>query len=82
VTAAGFRVIYTTSFVSLLLPMMLLSRIRQNRAAVRPDRMTELRINPLANRVLDGVMRAEATLIQAGLRFPAGGSRLLLARKG
>ncbi len=81
VERAGFKTLYTTSFVSLLLPMMLLSRLRQNQAEETPDRMTELRINPLANRALNGLMQIETALIQNRLRFPAGGSLLLIARK-
>ncbi len=81
VTRAGFKVAYTTSFVSLLLPMMLLSRLRQSRAKEIPDRMTELKINRLTNSVLNSVMRVETAFIQNRLRFPAGGSLLLIARK-
>jgi hypothetical protein len=81
VKTAGLDVLYTTSFVSLLLPVMLLSRLKQNRADKRPDRMTEFQINPALNRIFNQLMRFEAALIQRGLRLRLGGSRLLVARK-
>lgn len=81
VERAGFRVVATTSFVSLLLPAMLASRLVQNRADQPPDRMTEFQIGPAANRLFDAVMRLETGLINRGLRFRLGGSRLLVARK-
>lgn len=81
VKTAGLDVLDTTSFVSLLLPIMLLSRLKQNRADERPDRMTEFQINPALNSLFNQVMRFEAALIQRGLRLRLGGSRLLVARK-
>lgn len=82
VKKAGFTPVYTTSFVSTLLPVMLLSRLIQNRAKKRPDRMTELRIKPIPNRVMSAVMGAEVFAIRRGIRLPMGGSLLLIARKG
>lgn len=81
VAAAGFTTLYDTSFVSLLLPMMWLSR---RRYSVRSDNdpLSELRISRLANLTLGMFMTLERRLIQLGLRFPAGGSLLLVARKG
>lgn len=81
VETAGLQVLYTTSFVSLLLPLMLFSRLKQNRAKERPDRMTEFQTNPTLNWLLNQVMRFEAAMIQGGIRLRLGGSRLLIARK-
>lgn len=81
VRAAGFRPVYASSFISSLLPVMLLSRLRQNQQKQKPDRMTELQINGTANAVLDKLMKAETGLIQAGLKMPLGGSLLLIAKK-
>ena len=79
VTAAGFKVQMTTSFVSLLLPLMLLTRSRKRSKPV--DTEAEFKLSPTANRMLRTAMRAELNLIRAGARFPAGGSLLLIARK-
>jgi SAM-dependent methyltransferase len=80
VQRAGFSIIFESSFVSLLLPLMYLSRIRkQDLDAFDP--LAELRIGNLANRMLLFVMRMEGLLIRSGIRMPVGGSRLLVARK-
>ena len=78
VRRAGFTVERATSFVSALLPLMMLARLRKRRAA---DPMEELRIHPAANRVLRVVLDAERALIGRGVSFPAGGSLLVVARR-
>ena len=77
---AGFKVRYLTSFVSLLLPVLYVSRLRK-RAARTFDATDEAHISPAANWILGAVMRAEGALISVGLRFPAGGSLLAVATK-
>jgi SAM-dependent methyltransferase len=79
VRTAGLRPIFVTSFVSLLLPALLLSRSAQKGKTVDP--MQEFRIAPAANRFAGWVMTAERALITAGLPLPAGGSLLLVARR-
>lgn len=80
VATAGFRVQAVTSFVSLLLPLLYLSRVREC-APEGFDPQRELEISPLLNRIFSFVMLIELLLIRAGFRFPAGGSLLLLAKK-
>jgi SAM-dependent methyltransferase len=80
VRAAGFTVDRVTSFVSLLFPLMVAARLRGRRAGGDADR-SELRPAGLLNAVLMRVMQGEAALIRRGIRFPAGGSLLLVARK-
>lgn len=77
---AGFRILRSTSFVSLLLPMMLASR-RRSRTAEKFDPQAEFRIPPLLNRALESVLTLERTGIRAGIGWPVGGSRLVVARK-
>lgn len=77
VTAAGLRVEYVTSFVSLLLPLMALSRWRARSVAGE----SELHVSPQVNGILTAIQSLERRLIVAGVRFPAGGSLLLVARK-
>ncbi|MFN7901025.1 MAG: class I SAM-dependent methyltransferase [Synechococcaceae cyanobacterium] len=79
VRMAGFDVEYCTSFVSLLLPVMALQRIASRKAPYNPD--SEFKISPFLNSLLFLVMQIELLLLKLGLRFPAGGSFLLLARK-
>lgn len=80
ISAAGFEVLRNTSFVTLLLPLMLVSRWRQREAATYdPD--AEFAINRVLNWMLERVMGIERLLIQCGLTLPVGGSRLVVARK-
>lgn len=81
VEAAGFRVAMSTSFVVLLLPLMLASRLKRRRPTENFDVLAELRIGKLANAVLGIIMSLESALIRLGLKFPFGGSLLLAAHK-
>lgn len=81
VLRAGFEVELETSFVSLLLPAMLASRLAQRKAAATTDHMAELRLPSFINRAFEEAMNIERLFIRLGMRFPAGGSLLLIARK-
>lgn len=78
--AAGFERPWSTSFVTLLLPLMALSRRRQRRRE-HFEASAELQVGRLANRVLGALMRLERGLIAAGLSLPFGGSLLAIAHK-
>jgi hypothetical protein len=81
---AGFKVEYGTSFISLLLPLMLAARLlRKPAGTAMEDQMDAagLSIGRLANAAMGGVMAVERVLIRLGLRFPFGGSLLVIARK-
>ena len=79
---AGFRIVMMTSFVSLLLPLMLLSRRLQRKpAAADYDVLADLKVGRIANWVLEAILAVERVLIRAGVRFPAGGSLLLVAQR-
>lgn len=80
VIRAGFQVVKATSFVSLLLPLLYVSRLREQ-APTRFDPQRELTVNPVVNRSLLALMRWEGALIRGGISLPAGGSLLLVARK-
>jgi SAM-dependent methyltransferase len=81
VELAGFSVKRVTSFVFLLLPLMLLSRWKKRMPDAEYDPMAELRMSPFTNAMLGAVMRLESALIRCGLNLPAGGSLLLVASK-
>lgn len=78
---AGFRILSSTSFVSLLLPALALSRLLSRGGTAPSDPTAEFRLPPLFNEALYGVMQCERLLIRAGMRFPIGGTRLICAEK-
>ena len=75
---AGFEPVRIMSFVSLLLPAMVLSRLLKKDAA---DVEGELDMAAPLNKACYAVMRAEGALVRAGINFPAGGSLLAVARR-
>lgn len=76
--AAGFEPVRVTSFVSLLLPAMMAARLGKKETA---DVEGELGMAAPLNAACFAVMRLEIALIRAGLRLPAGGSLLAVARR-
>lgn len=81
VQRAGFTLAYETSFVSLLLPAMLASRLGKQRKNAGEADLSELRLPGWLNQVFETTMNLERQLIRVGLRFGLGGSRLLIATK-
>ncbi len=79
VRAAGFEILRSSSFVSLLLPMMVASRIVSRKPA--SDAGAELHINRYLNWLFRKIMAVELNFIRYGVNLPLGGSRLLIARK-
>jgi SAM-dependent methyltransferase len=77
---AGLEVTAVTSFVSLLLPLMMASRFLMKDKM--PTELTgEFKLGKHANRLLMYIMALERLIIKAGVSFPMGGSILLVARK-
>jgi SAM-dependent methyltransferase len=82
IEAAGFRVIRSTSFVTTLLPAMMISRFLQKKVSDKKfDATAELKISPWLNALFSRLLGAELALIKRGFNFPVGGSRLVVARK-
>lgn len=79
VKKAGFRVTYISSFVCLLLPLMGIQRLVKKNTSYNPD--DELKVSSATGAFLYAIMKLEILLLKVGLRFPVGGSLLLLARK-
>jgi SAM-dependent methyltransferase len=81
VEQVGFHIVLVTSFVSLLLPLMLLSRLKRQvtRAGFKP--LAEMDVGKTLNRLLEGMLDIERVAIEGGVSFPAGGSLLLVARR-
>ena len=72
---ANFDILVSTSFVSLLLPAMYISRLFRSKSDA------ELEVNYLLNWIFRKIMSLEFLLIRFGFRFPVGGSRIIVARK-
>jgi SAM-dependent methyltransferase len=79
--SAGFEILRTTSFVSLLLPAMAAQRVLARRERVSYSLTQELTATARITPLLDGIMAAERALVRLGASFPAGGSLLVVARK-
>lgn len=77
--AAGFVRPWSTSFVTLLLPVLYLAR--RVRPGSQAPAHAELRVAPAMNALLGAVLSLERALIRAGVRWPAGGSLLAAAYK-
>lgn len=81
---AGFDVLHATSFMTLLLPVMAVSRLAaalSPGAATGHDPLRELRIAPALNRVFYGICMMERRLLEKGVSLKAGGSLLCVGKK-
>ncbi len=78
--ASGFEVTQVTSFMTLLLPLMALSRFRQ-RDLESFDPEGELRLPEPVDRALERLVRIERHAVRLGISLPAGGSLLAVARR-
>lgn len=81
VCAAGFRLRCSTSFVSLLLPLMLISRLNSKSKHEPYDPTDEFKLSTWMNAAFYRVMAIERGMIKLGVHFPVGGSRLLVVQK-
>jgi SAM-dependent methyltransferase len=81
VREAGFLVVHTTSFVSLLLPLLAASRIRRRRLDATFDPLAELRNGRVLDTILERVMSLELWLTRRRWQWAAGGSLLLVGRR-
>ena len=73
----GFEVIFSSSFTALLLPLMAASRLRSHKA---DEDAYEFKMNSIVNWLFLQILRAEVRMTLAGIRWPAGGSRVVVAR--
>jgi SAM-dependent methyltransferase len=74
---AGLRIVRMTSFTSILLPVLLLSRLKPGQ--FDPER--ELQVPAVVNAVFRALLLMERGLIALGVSLPAGGSLLAVARR-
>jgi SAM-dependent methyltransferase len=76
---AGFEILRMTSFVSLLLPAMLLARRRKRDGMAEVE--AELGLPASLNAIARATLSIESFLIRHGVDLPAGGSLLVVARR-
>jgi hypothetical protein len=81
VQQAGFKILRSTSFVTTLLPAMIISRLFNNKNKETFDPTSELKIHPFLNYFFYQLMMLELKGIKLGLNYAFGGSRLIVARK-
>jgi len=83
VQMSGFEILSITSFVTMLFPLMLVSRWRKylQKSDQPNDILKELNIPRKLNRLFVHICSWEAILIQNGFSLPFGGSLLCVARK-
>ena len=84
VEKAGLLVLQSTSFNTLLLPLMMVSRTIMNSRAWRyskTDPFSEFDIGRTLNHVLSSVLHVEIALTTVGVRWPIGGSRFVVAQR-
>jgi len=78
---AGFQIVHVTSFVSFLLPLMLISRVKREKSRKEFNPSAETRIGGIANAILGNILTVERACIKHGFSFPVGGSLLMIAKR-
>jgi hypothetical protein len=82
IEAAGFQIVRSTSYVTTLLPAMMLSRFFHKKEFDESfDATAELKIAPWLNTLFLQFLRLELALIKKGFNFSVGGSRFVVAKK-
>jgi SAM-dependent methyltransferase len=77
---AGFSIAHVTSFMTLVLPAMIVSRFL-TRDAASLDPAAELKAGRLTNAVCSALCACELWPVAGGWSLPIGGSLLAIARK-
>jgi SAM-dependent methyltransferase len=82
---ANFSVVFCSSFVTTLFPVMaasrLLSRARTGPVDTKQAFASHVTLPAALNRLFDGVMRIDELVLRGGFSLPFGGSLLAVARK-
>jgi len=77
----GFRVVFSTSIVSLLLPLLLVSRLRQRWFPSTYSVLSELAIDGPVGAICELVLRLEIACLHLGWRWPCGSTLAVVAAK-
>lgn len=79
---AGFEIIRTTSYTSLLLPAFIVNCIFNRRKDINKESVDkQFEINPALNILFKIICKVELVLIRIGVDFPWGGSLVCVLRK-
>lgn len=81
IESAGFKIKRITSFVSFLLPLVIISRMKLKKQDSKYDHIAKIRVPIWQNVIFEKILDFERILISSGLSFPAGSSLLLIAQK-
>jgi SAM-dependent methyltransferase len=81
IVSAGFRIRRVTSFVSMLLPLMMLARLRYSLPVGQADHKLEFKLGDRLNRFLEIIMNLEMSMIFKNVNFHMGGSLFVVAIK-
>lgn len=76
----GFEILFSSSYTALLLPLMVASRLAGTGKKPSDDIFHEFRISPFVNRLFTAISRSEVRMTLAGLKWPLGGSRIVVGR--
>lgn len=78
--SAGFEILFSTSYASLVLPLMALNRLRMRQPTADGNVVVhEVSVNPLLNKALLRLLDFEVKLTLNGIAWPLGGSRIVVA---
>lgn len=80
-TTAGFQTVFVTSFVTFLLPFMMVSRWKSNSHSDQNDSAESLQLPKIINYFFELVLTVELILIRLGITLPYGGSLMTIAIK-
>ena len=79
----GFEVLFSTSFTSVLLPLMIVSRFKGKGKGKDSNEEIEreFTVDPRINGLLTAILRAEIRMTLAGWPWPPGSSRVVVGRR-
>ena len=80
-TASGFSIIRSTSFMFFLLPFMLLARRLPAKKTEETDYLAQLKMPTFLSWIFEVALSIELLLIGLGIDFPIGSSRFVVAKK-
>ena len=84
---SGFEIVYVTSFVFALFPLMVVSRLLKRKKPVEAlsqsnfAALSELKLPSWLNILFSGIMKLDEFLIRLGFSLPFGGSLVVVAKK-
>jgi SAM-dependent methyltransferase len=81
----GFDIIFKSSFVFSLFPLMAASRLLKKNEKFKErtfeEKLSELKLSKTTNTILESILRIDELLLKAGISLPFGGSLIAVAIK-